>query len=484
MEHYDVIVIGLGAMGGAAALHCAERGARVLGLDANPPRHVLGSSHGATRAIRETYFESPHYVPLVQRSFELWRDLEARTGRALLSTAGAVYVAPGGHPLLAGVERAAAEHDLAIDRMDRAALTARFPGFAAPEGWAGIFEERGGVLRAADCLDAHAALARQHGADLRFGCAAHSWRQTAAGSVIVETGDGAIEAGAVILTLGPWACDGLGELGLPLSGRRITIAHFETGRPLLYDAAKMSVYIWATPEGVYAGFPHFDGEGAKIMRHDTGDVCTPETVRRAVTDDDLADVIGFADKYMPHVNAGVREALVGLYTMTPDNHFIIDRHPGFDNLAYATGFCGHGFKFAPVVGEVLADLALDGRTAHPVGFLGAGRFAERQPPAAHGYAARLMNIAFGNMRDRNVAEWVGKPIGVEIAKRMIKFSPRPGLEPGPRWSARSGSSPRLGPAPDNDPGAGTALHFDFRLFARRAARPPAPRASPHGGAER
>jgi sarcosine oxidase len=382
MSAYDVAVIGLGAMGSAAAYHCARRGQRVLGLDANPPHHTLGSSHGATRAIRETYFESPDYVPLVQRSYALWRELETATGASLLSTHGAVYVGPPGHAMLEGVVASAERHGLDLERLPRADMAARFPGFALPEGWEGLIEPNGGVLQAELCLGAHADLARGHGADLRFATAAKAWRRTGEGSIVIETEEGELTAGSAIVTVGPWACDLLRDLGLPISGRRIPIVHFDAADPALYDASDMSVYLWATPEGIFAGFPHFPGEGVKIMRHDAGDVCTPETARRSVSQADVAEVANFADTYMPFANGGVRAALVGLYTMTPDNHFVIDRHPAFANLFYATGFSGHGFKFAPVVGEILAEMAVDGKTRHPIGFLGADRFGGKSVTTA------------------------------------------------------------------------------------------------------
>jgi sarcosine oxidase len=374
MGAYDVIVVGLGAMGSAAAYHCAKRGIRVLGLDANPPRHTLGSSHGATRAIRETYFESPEYVPLCQRSYELWRELEAESGSSLLKTNGAIYVGPSGHPMLQGVTSAAELHGLELDHLSSDEIASRFSGFALPEDWQGIFEPNGGVLQAEACLQAHTRLAIDNGADIRFELAVKSWTQNASGNVVVETAEGTFEADAAILTLGPWACDALHDLALPITGRRIPIIHFEAIDPARYDPDKMSVYFWATPEGVYAGFPHFPGEGVKVMRHDTGDVCTPETARRDVSEADIREVAGFADKYMPYANRRVRKSLVGLYTMTPDNHFIIDHHPGFRNVAYATGFSGHGFKFAPAVGEVLAEMVIDGATRHPTEFLKAARF--------------------------------------------------------------------------------------------------------------
>ncbi len=376
MKTYDVIVIGLGAMGSAAAYHCAKRGANVLGLDANAPNHTLGSSHGATRAIRETYFESPEYVPLCQRSYNLWRELEQDSGKSLLATNGAIYVGPKEHPMLKGVASAAEQHSLPIERLSRDEVKTRFTGFVLPDGWEGIFEQRGGVLQSEMCLHAHTELARKHGAELKFGVGETTWHKNKAGHFVVKTENDEFESASAILTLGPWACNALRDLNLPINGRRITIVHFDTAEPARYSQADFSVQFWATPEGVYGGFPHIEGEGLKIMRHDTGDVCTPQTARRDVTEADRADVVDFAKKYMPYANGGITKSLVGLYTMTPDNHFIIDRHPEFENVAYATGFSGHGFKFAPVIGEVLADMVLDGSTRHPTNFLKAARFGK------------------------------------------------------------------------------------------------------------
>lgn len=382
MSTYDVIVVGLGVMGGSATYACAKRGAKVLGLEANQPNHILGSSHGATRAIRETYFESPEYVPLSQRSASLWRTLEDESGRSLLTTNGAIYVAPKDHPMAKGVASAASEHGLALEHLSGDEMAQRFPGFAVPENWAGLFEPNGGVIKAETARKTHLDLAVEHDAVLRFGCTVTGWSQNTTGNVVVTTTEGEFEAAAAILTMGPWACDALRDLNLPLTGRRIPIIHLDAIEPARYNSDDMSVYFWATPEGIYAGFPHFEGEGVKIMRHDTGDVCTPETARRDVTEFDIKEISNFANKYMPYAKRRVRNTLIGLYTMTPDGHFIIDQHPGFNNVAYATGFSGHGFKFAPVIGETLADMVLDGKTENPVKFLSADRFDDLQRKTA------------------------------------------------------------------------------------------------------
>jgi monomeric sarcosine oxidase len=373
MSAYDVIVIGLGVMGGAAAYHSSKRGARVLGLDANAFGHQLGSSHGATRAIRETYFEAPDYVPLVQRSFAMWRELERDSGKPLLSVNGAVYVAPRDHKMLEGVMSSAEQHGIAVERLCSREANRRFPGFAVPDGWEAVFESHGGVLQAFDCQKAHIDLAQSLGASLRFGEAVRSWTRDG-GDFVVSTDHERYTAPKLILTPGPWTCELLADLALPLSVRRIPVIHFEPRDPLRYDSGTMSVYFWATPEGIYAGFPHFDGEGVKVMRHDRCETCTPSTARRDIDAGDIGEVARFADKCLPFANGGVNRTSACLYTMTPDSHFVIDRHPEFPGLVYASACSGHGFKFAPVVGEVLAELALEGSTDKPIGFLSAGRF--------------------------------------------------------------------------------------------------------------
>ena len=381
MGSYDVIVVGLGVMGGAAAYHCAKRGVRVLGLDANTFGHGLGSSHGVTRAIRETYFEAPDYVPLVQRSFDLWRDLERESGMSMLSVKGAVYVGPSDHKLLEGVVSSAEKHSIAYERLSSRQANQRFPGFAVPNRWEAVFENRGGVLQAHDCQKAHVDLARSLGAILHFGESARSWIHYG-GNFTVTSDHECHTAPKLILTPGPWASELLAGLALPLTVRRIPVIHFEPKDRLRYNAEAMSVYFWATPEGVYAGFPHFDGEGVKIMRHDRNETCTPATVLRDVDALDVEEVSQFADKYMPFANGGVNRSSVCLYTMTPDNHFVIDRHPEMPGLVYASACSGHGFKFAPVIGEVLADLALEGATEWPIGFLSANRFAQSRRKSA------------------------------------------------------------------------------------------------------
>ncbi len=373
MEQYDVVVVGLGVMGAAAAWSAAKRGARVLGVDARAAGHTLGSSHGKTRATRESYFESPEYVPLAQGAHRLWRVLEGEAGADLMTMNGGAYLGPPDHPVLAGVRRAAAEHDLALEVYSPAEMMKLHPGFVIPDNWQALIERTSGVLRAEACITAFHDVARRHGASLRFEEAALSWRACDEG-VVVELTSGPVTAGKLILTLGPWAIDGLADLKLPIHGRRVTVAHFDTERPADYASDTLGVFFWATGMGVYGGFQHIDGQGVKLLRHDEGGACTPDTIQREVTARDIRAFTEFSAIHLPGVGAKVRVAYTCIYTMTPDDHFIIDRHPASDDIVFATGFSGHGFKFAPMIGDVLAELALEGGTDQPIGFLSASRF--------------------------------------------------------------------------------------------------------------
>ena len=206
MEQYDVVVVGLGIMGAAATWSLAKRGARVLGVDANEAGHALGSSHGKTRATRESYFESPEYVPLMKEAHVLWRGLASEAGEELLTMNGGAYFGPPDHLVLQGVVRAAAEHDLELEDLTPAEAMARHPGFFIPDDWQALIERTSGVLRAKACLEAFHNVVRRGGADLRFGEAMKSWRATD-DDVIVDLASGPVRAKSLILTLGPWAVE-------------------------------------------------------------------------------------------------------------------------------------------------------------------------------------------------------------------------------------------------------------------------------------
>lgn len=374
---YDIIVLGLGGMGAATAFELARRGRRVLGLERFAPGHDRGSSHGQTRIIRKAYFEHPDYVPLLRRAYERWYELEQRRGRRLFTECGCLSIGPPGGDLVAGVRRSAVEHGLTVEQLSPADLRRRFPALRFGEECVAVLEREAGFLDVEDCVRAYAEEARHLGADLRENEPAVSWEATANG-VTVRTERQTYVAARLVITAGAWASQLLTSLGLPLTVLRKVLLWYGTADDRLFRRDVFPVYLAETPEGFYYGFPVLDPAGQKVARHDGGDtVADPAAVNRVIAPADEEDCRAFLRAHLPLVNGPLRQAKVCMYTMTPDRHFILDRHPEYPQVALAAGFSGHGFKFASVVGEVLADLAERGRTELPIAMFRLERF--RQP---------------------------------------------------------------------------------------------------------
>lgn len=372
---WDVIVIGLGAMGSAAAAHLARRGRRVLGLDRFPPGHDRGSSHGRSRIIREAYFEHPSYVPLVRRSYDLWSELEHASGRRLFLQTGGVMIGRPGTELVRGSLESARLHHLPHEVLDAAAIRRRFPIFAPDEDMLGVWEPRAGVLIPEECILALLDEARRHGADLRHDERVVRW---SAGDdrVRVDTVNRRWQADRLVIAAGPWAPVLLGDLALPMTIERQVVAWFRpAARPGAFGPDRCPVHIWQTDGRMFYGLPSLDEEGVKLAEHATGHPTTADSIRREVAASEIQQLRDdFIARYIPAANGELRSSSVCMYTMTPDAHFVIDRHPRSAAVAIACGFSGHGFKFAPVVGEILADLTLEGRTRHDIARFSAARF--------------------------------------------------------------------------------------------------------------
>jgi len=357
-------------MGSAAAYQLASRGLRVLGLDAFERGHARGSSHGSSRAIRKAYFQAPDYVPLVERAYTSWQQLEAESGEALLRVTGSLLLGSPESEFIAGTISSATRFGLPFEVVAQAEVSRRFPGFRLDGDLMAVFEPSGGVPHAERCLATVQARAHYLGAQLRHAEAVRGWAADGAG-LRVDTDQASYTTDRLIVTAGPWAGSVLSELGLPLSVRRVVNIYVAPTRPEHYAPESCPTYAMALPEGEYYGMPD---HGLKIGRHDVGEVCTPDTVRRGVDAAEISMFMRVLERYLPGAHGQVTATLTCLYTMTPDKHFVIDKHPHDPRVVYACGFSGHGFKFAPVIGEVLADLAMTGRTTQPVDFLSAARF--------------------------------------------------------------------------------------------------------------
>ena len=377
-ERFDVIVAGVGGMGSAAAYHLARRGRKVLGLERYTIPNEMGSSHGVSRIIRLAYFEHPSYVPLLRRSFELWRELEAGAGQGqLLHMTGCLHVGAPGTTVLEGCLRSCHEHDLQHEVLNSAEVSHRFPAYRLPAETMAVLEAEGGFLVPERCIQAHAAGARAAGAELREGEAVIAWEPAGRG-VRVRTERGEYEADRLILTAGSWNGKLAARFAHLLEPERQVLAWLRVSRPELFAQGAFPVFVMEVPEGMYYGFPLFaEGPpGFKLGRlHHRREVVDPDLLDRGGADaTDEALLRDFAARYLP-AGAGPAEAMkVCMFTNTPDEHFLIDLHPELPQVILGAGFSGHGFKFCSVVGEVLADLALEGETRHDIGLFSASRF--------------------------------------------------------------------------------------------------------------
>ena len=374
MKRFDTIVVGTGGIGTAAAYHLAARGVHVLGLDRFPLAHDRGSSHGQTRLIRQAYFEHPDYVPLLLRAYALWRDLEERVGRRLLVESGLVMAGPPDGEVIAGAARSAALHDLAVERLSAAAACDRWPVFRLPSEWDVIHEPRGGYLFVEACVRAHAEAARLAGAVFEHGVTVRGWR-IEGGGVAVATDRGDFYADRLVLAPGSWAAGLLQLPSVPLTVLRKSLFWYApepTGltTPAASAATLLPCFAFEAPTGFFYGFPAIDGRGVKIAEHSGGAVVrNPLEVDRGIDAVEQQRVETILAAHLPGVSRRCMDHAVCLYTMSPDHHFLVGLHPQHDRVAIAAGFSGHGFKFASVMGEILADLSCTGTTAHPAGFL-------------------------------------------------------------------------------------------------------------------
>jgi sarcosine oxidase len=371
---YDAIVLGAGGVGSAAMWQLARRGLRVLGVDRFAPPHDRGSSHGHTRIIRQAYFEHADYVPLLLKSYRLWEELEEQSGRELKRETGLVEIGPTDGVVVPGVVKAAALHGLDVERLSASDIESRWSPLRAPEELLGVFERRAGFLHVEACVEACLDAARQAGAELLSGVEVFDW--AADDDVVVRTGAGEFRAARLVIAAGAWAGTMLHALGVALEVRRKTLMWHACDDPTTRANVGFTCYLFELPQGVFYGFPVIDERGLKVAEHTGGEVvANPLTVDRSLRDADRAPVEAFLRSHLPAAKMPCIEHAVCLYTMSPDEHFIVDRHPADERVVFAAGLSGHGFKFTPVLGQVLAELALEGRSKLPIEFLSLRRFS-------------------------------------------------------------------------------------------------------------
>ena len=374
---YDVIVVGLGAMGSATAHQLAKRGARVLGIEAFTPAHELGSSGGLTRIIRLAYFEHPSYVPLLKAAWQLWPEIEQESGAHLLEVTGGNYIGRAGSDVLEGSMLSARTHRLAHELLDADESRRRFPAIQIDDDMQTLHEPLAGALFAQRCIAAHLELARRHGAELQFEERVTGWQHEGTG-VTVTTDRGTYTAGRLVVSVGAWLPKLMPELHLPLVVERNVAFWFEpVAQPEIFAPDRLPVWIMEVDaEHAFYGFPTLPEQGLKIARHHGGRPVDPDTLDRQASAADEQVVRDFTSRYMPLANGRRLDARVCMYANTPDENFVVGLQPDDPRVIIASPCSGHGFKFSVVIGVICADLALSGATTFDIDFLSPARFPD------------------------------------------------------------------------------------------------------------
>ena len=381
-SHHDVIVVGIGSMGAAACLHLAKRGASVLGIDSQPVPNTNSSYNGNTRVIRLTYQEHPDYVPLLKEAYRLWDEIEQETGTRLLHKTGVLYMGFPDGEAISGVKLASEKHDLRYSTLTHTELAQQFPQFTLPEKMVGALEPEGGYLLSERAVETYARAAQRHGATLLNNEPVLDWSHETHG-ITVQTASSTHTAAQLIICAGAWT----GPL-LRLPKLELTVTRQVLGWVRPPDATPFQrgeFPVWNIDPngdgdltGIYYGFPMSDdpgeGSGLKLAWHHPGQPMPPDAITAKTFPADEEEIRLPLRLYLPGAFGPIEAIKVCKYTNSTDGHFVIDRHPESDRVHLACGFSGHGFKFSSVTGLILSDLALDGKTTHPINFLRLSRF--------------------------------------------------------------------------------------------------------------
>ena len=376
MPSYDAIVIGVGGMGSAAVYHLAQRGLQVLGVEKHAIPHEMGSSHGYSRMIRYTLQEHPSYVPLVRRSYELWHEMEETAGEELMVTTGSIRAGAPDSPFFLNAQEACDLHSIPYEILTASEVNKRFPGYRFPEEISSVYQADGGFLLPERCIVTHVQAAERAGADVHSQETVLDWEVRGDG-VQVRTDRDTYTAGRLVVTAGPWAANLVPELAAYAVPERQVMGWFQPKRPELYAADAFPVFGLFTEEGRYYGFPSHAVPGFKIGRaHHLLQKVDPDAIDREVHPEDEDILRQAVNRYFPLAAGKLLDGKTCMYTNTPDEHFMIGTLDGQPQVSVAAGFSGHGFKFASVIGEIMADLAQSGATEHDINLFRLDRFKE------------------------------------------------------------------------------------------------------------
>lgn len=374
-RRYDAIVIGIGGMGSATAYHLASRGRDVLGLEQYDIPHTMGSSHGSTRIIRKAQYDEPAYVPLVLQAYDLWRDLEERTGRDLLHITGGIHAGPPDSQIFKGSVQSCELHSLEHEVLSAREVNEQFPGYDLPADHRAVYQSDSGFIVPEQCIIGHVELAQENGAEIRAREPVDDITPLPDGGVSVTTRAGTYEADHLVITAGAWTQKFLPELEDVLEPVRQVLAWFQPHEPRNFSPEKFPVFVHATEGTHYYGTPQYDVPGFKLGKFDQQKEPTdPDRGDREPHLEDEKVLRAYANRCFPTAAGPTMQLTTCMFTNTPDQHFILDTLPDYPQITVGAGFSGKGFKFASVIGKILADLAIDGETESDLDLFSIERF--------------------------------------------------------------------------------------------------------------
>lgn len=367
---YDVIVIGMGGMGSAACYHLAKRGVKVLGLEQFKIGHDRGSSHGETRIIRRAYFEHADYIPLLNRAYQLWNELEQESSQKLFVKNGqVVFACSETSRVYKGIVESSKQYHIPIEKLTREEAIKRFPMYTPPENYSALYESGAGFLYVEKAVTTHVQLAKNLGAEIHEQETVLDY-SVEPDEVSVKTNQGVYRGSKLIVVGGSWNTQLLKDIGLPLTLYRVIQYWFPASTE--HDMGRGTpCFAFHLGSELLYGFPRIDQTTVKMAAHFSKQKIHKPSEKdiACVPNEDLVRMGSYIQQVLPNVTPKLHRFVPCIYTMTPDENFIIDIHPQYPNVAFAGGFSGHGFKFSSVVGEILADLSLTGTTKHPIKFL-------------------------------------------------------------------------------------------------------------------
>ncbi len=382
IKNFDAIVLGVGSMGSSTCYYLASRGYRVLGLEQFDIPHDQGSHAGQSRIIRKAYYEHPDYVPLLERAYENWREIENRSGSQIYFPTGLLYAGKSNDTLIKGVRESAEKYNVKVESLSNSETKDRFPQFQIPEGYQVLFEPDAGFVTPERAVLLYVEQAIHAGAHIHTKEKSISWKKEG-DNISVFTGKNTYTCKKLIITAGPWASQLIPGFSKQLNVTRQVIAWVNPKKSKLFELGKFPCWLIDdhTQHGMYYGFPilpvgKFGAPiGLKVALHYPGQVSDPDAVNRVPSKEDEEMLIEAIHKFLPDGYSSMHVMKTCLYTNTPDENFVLDYLPGYDQqVAIAVGFSGHGFKFVSVVGEIMADLAMKGKAELPISFLNAQRF--------------------------------------------------------------------------------------------------------------